>query len=491
MNDRMKQVIGSILVLLLAPVFLMVVLHERMQDDKIDAIEPAITNPQPFGGSSNLPSVVALFETSLAAKISSTATSFTLVSATDKDGNTLASSTYPFIIDEGTANEEFVIADCTATACTNATRGISVLTGTSSVTALKKAHGRGASVKITDGPILLIHNRLLKGIDSFPGLLSYSSGVVCTSASPAGTVCDINYIRNISAAGGATSTESRGGFVQLGTALQQASSTNLGADIPTVLQTKNATDTPQYGCATGYAGIAGAGCTVIAQLTGKIKQSWLNLTESFTVSGGFTSSAATNIACSVGNLLTLNGVSYRCPGSQATASSSALLNDGFGNMSWGSIPGLSVIAQDAATYSTTTTATSTEKTVALPANALTGSNKIQIEVIGHGSGANANKTYDIQFGNGSASTTIAAWNGGAQNSADHSIAVVTIQASNSSSAQIEYGTVIGGVTSYASMQNVTTYTGTGVLYLSVRQKVVNASDTTSIKGVTVTKVTSQ
>ena len=91
----------------------------------------------------------------------------------------------------------------------------------------------------------------------------------------------------IAAQGAATSTESIAGITRLGTALQAASSTYLGVLDPLVLQTKNATDTPIRGCATGYTSTAGAGCSVIAQLTGKISQAWLNLTEAFTVTGAW------------------------------------------------------------------------------------------------------------------------------------------------------------------------------------------------------------
>src|SRR3990167_5119458 len=46
------------------------------------------------GASLDIPTPVALFETTLASSISTSATTMTLTSATDKDGNTLASSTY-------------------------------------------------------------------------------------------------------------------------------------------------------------------------------------------------------------------------------------------------------------------------------------------------------------------------------------------------------------------------------------------------------------
>jgi hypothetical protein len=116
-----------------------------------------------IGASEAVPVTIAFFETTLASAITSSATTFTLTSATDKDGTTLASSTYAFVIDEGSSNEEIVIADCTGTACTNALRGVSALTGGTEVTALKQAHRRGASVKITDAPILMIVSRILRG----------------------------------------------------------------------------------------------------------------------------------------------------------------------------------------------------------------------------------------------------------------------------------------------------------------------------------------
>lgn len=129
-----------------------------------------------FGATNAIPTPIALFQTSLASGITSTATSMTLVSATDKDGNSL-SGTYAFIIDEGTASEEFVNADCTGTACTNMTRGLSVVTGTTSIANLKFSHRRGASVKITDAPQLLILHRVLNGISTIPNPITYATGI--------------------------------------------------------------------------------------------------------------------------------------------------------------------------------------------------------------------------------------------------------------------------------------------------------------------------
>lgn len=138
---------------------------------------------QQLAGTFQTPDVRALFETTLASRITNTATSFTLTSATDFDGNTLASSTYGFIIDEGTASEEMVLADCTATACTNATRGLSARTGTTTVSALQKEHRRGASVKITDAPSVVFAVNAFKGRQNLENLLTYNSALTFSTSS--------------------------------------------------------------------------------------------------------------------------------------------------------------------------------------------------------------------------------------------------------------------------------------------------------------------
>lgn len=247
----------------------------------------AIEESQKLGAvNPTLPTPVAFFQSSLQASISSSATSFTLVSNTDKAGTTLASSTYAFVIDEGTASEEMIIADCFpggAKTCANAIRGVSVVTGTTTVSALQKAHRRGASVKITDGPLLLSITRTLNGIGTFPSVLSYASGVGCTGGSLSTSLCDKAYIDSTANAGAATSTESNGGIVELATALEAASSTDLGGNQPLVLQAKNATSTPAN---TTLAALK----VPVAKNNGKLHQLWLDLTELF----AFSSITATN-----------------------------------------------------------------------------------------------------------------------------------------------------------------------------------------------------
>lgn len=149
-----------------------------------------------------IPVTVATFQTSLQASITSSATSFTLVTGTDKAGNTL-SGYMCFNIDEGTSIEEFTCGSVSGTSVTSAIRGIDPVDGDLEVTALKKAHRRGASVKITNYPALGILGRILSGTETIPSAISYASGV---TPSASGDLADKEYVLSV-VSGGAVSFE--------------------------------------------------------------------------------------------------------------------------------------------------------------------------------------------------------------------------------------------------------------------------------------------
>jgi hypothetical protein len=122
----------------------------------------------------NIPKISALYESSLASALSAAGTSFTVVSGTDRDGNALSGS-YGFVLDEGSADEEFVIGSISGTTVTITYRGIDADAPNTEVSANKKAHRRGASVKISDYPILGIIRNILNGDEGLPNKLKYSS----------------------------------------------------------------------------------------------------------------------------------------------------------------------------------------------------------------------------------------------------------------------------------------------------------------------------
>lgn len=133
-------------------------------------------NPPVENLGATVPVVVATFESSLQSSITDTSTSMTLVSGTDAAGNAL-SGYICFNIDEGTALEEFVCGTAAGTSITSMIRGIDPVDGNLEVTALKKTHRRGATVKVTNYPSLGIVSRILAGTESLSNTLTYDTGI--------------------------------------------------------------------------------------------------------------------------------------------------------------------------------------------------------------------------------------------------------------------------------------------------------------------------
>jgi len=140
-----------------------------------------------------LPATPALFETSLAAPITSTATSFTLTSNSVPGGGTLSGYSC-FTIDEGSAQAEFACGTASGTAVTNVTRGISPSDGQTSIDALKFSHRRGANVKITNFPIIQLLRSQNNGDSTFENVLSYASAVVPSGADQ---LADVGYVLSV------------------------------------------------------------------------------------------------------------------------------------------------------------------------------------------------------------------------------------------------------------------------------------------------------
>lgn len=149
--------------------------------------------PQELNVGAELPDAPALFETSLAAPITATADSFTLTSNTVRGGGSLSGYNC-FTIDEGSAQAEFVCGTASSTSVTGVTRGISPSDGTTAVAALQFAHRRGASVKITDFPIIQILRNQNNGEATFENALRYAGSVVPSSADE---LADVGYVLSV------------------------------------------------------------------------------------------------------------------------------------------------------------------------------------------------------------------------------------------------------------------------------------------------------
>lgn len=142
---------------------------------------------------STIPVVPSLFDTILASGIGTSDSSLTLSSAALRDGTTL-SGYVCFSIDEGTPVAEFTCGTVSGTSVTGLVRGIDPISGTTTVTALKFAHRRGADIKVTDYPVIGILSRILNGNDTLPNVISYGSNVAISTSS--NQLVHSNYLNN-------------------------------------------------------------------------------------------------------------------------------------------------------------------------------------------------------------------------------------------------------------------------------------------------------
>ena len=234
-----------------------------------------------------IPIVVAKFETSLATGITSSDTSMTLVKGTDAAGSGLNGYTC-FAVDEGSSSEEFVCGTASSTSVTAMIRGIDPIDGDLEVSALKKAHRRGASVKITNHPSLSIALRILNGNESIPNAIKYSTttpGYV-TSADQ---LAHKGYVDAQVVAGGVPASETVPGISEIATLAETVSGT--------ATSSYSGTDyflTPKNDI---FNATSSATSTVpVTKSNGKLSQGFLDLTESFTFSGGITSSATSTLS---------------------------------------------------------------------------------------------------------------------------------------------------------------------------------------------------
>lgn len=191
-----------------------------------------------------LPSATALFETSLAAPITASTTSMTLTANSVRGGTSL-SGYQCFTIDEGSAQSEFVCGTVSGTSVTSMERGLSPADGTTETSSLKFSHRRGASVKITDFPLLQRITQQNTGSGTFESAIKYAESVSTSTLSSDGqNLASVAYANSLSFGAVAQANEATGGFVELATGSEAASSTSSGSVARLVLPASIATSSP-------------------------------------------------------------------------------------------------------------------------------------------------------------------------------------------------------------------------------------------------------
>lgn len=172
----------------------------------------------------NIPKITKRFETSLASALSASGSSFTLESATDEDGNAL-SGLYGMTIDVGSADVEDFLVTISGTTATVVYRGIDADAPNTEVTANKKAHRRGASVVVTDYPVLAVLRNLLNGDDTIPNKLSYASHPTFSSNQD---IPDKQYVDGVAVAGASNADATTKGIVEEATQAEVDARTTTG-----------------------------------------------------------------------------------------------------------------------------------------------------------------------------------------------------------------------------------------------------------------------
>lgn len=248
-------------------------------------------SPQRLGAA--LPSATAVFETSLASPITSSATSMTLSANAVRGGGSISGYNC-FTIDEGSAQAETTCGTVSGTSVTSLSRGISQATGTTTVAALQFSHRRGANVKITDFPLVQILKAQNNGEDTFENTLKYASGVTTAILGTNNqNLASVAYANSLSFGAIPAASESASGFVELSTQLEAASSTSSGSAARLVLPASIATST--YNSATAALRVPMTG------YDGKIDSNFVSTTSLYSNANltGITTAATTSFSGNV------------------------------------------------------------------------------------------------------------------------------------------------------------------------------------------------
>lgn len=207
-----------------------------------------------------------------------------------------------------------------------------------------------------------------------------------------------------------------------------ASSTPTTANTPYVLQAQYATSSP------GYAGL----WSVVTNNAGKIAQGFLDLTETFLFTASTTLTATTSISASNVNskALILNGLAYAMPSVRA-ASSTVLMENGSGSLSWNSTFNQKFYLNTATGAISASSATTTIFAVSVPANTLGTANAISCRLhIPIGSATNlALLKLQASYGGIASSTMITSNIGGGSGNVYVNNATILLSATGASNTQ--------------------------------------------------------
>lgn len=181
---------------------------------------------------------------------------------------------------------------------TGITRGLSPISPYTASSSLRFPHGGGTKVIVSNSPPFYDTFANKQNAASITGQYTFASTAIpqmATNTTDAQLVANgtsslatINYVNNVAVSGAANATEAVKGIVELGTAIETASSTIFGATgASTVVQTKYSSSSPVTGC-NGTVTV-GSLCNVVAQNDGKINTNYIGTSSAYTYNWGASS----------------------------------------------------------------------------------------------------------------------------------------------------------------------------------------------------------
>jgi hypothetical protein len=270
------------------------------------------TSKQNLGADSTLPVAGVTYNLS-GAGISSSATSFTLSSFTlPQNGYALTdadvapnSATAYFTLEPGNRSRQEIVG-CTTVVqnvsgtatISGCTRGLSPISPYTASSSLQFAHAGSAQVILSNPPQQQNLYAAKDNDESITGIWTVASTSppryaavpaahqTGTHASTTAEFASVALVNAVTTAGAPDASETAQGLVELATQGEAASSTSSGTEARLVLGGNIATDTPNTATRSGR--------VLMSDLTGFLKQAWLDLSATFTWTGAHTWSGAQN-----------------------------------------------------------------------------------------------------------------------------------------------------------------------------------------------------
>lgn len=182
------------------------------------------------------------------------------------------------------------------------TRGLEFNYPYTASTTLQQSHGGGAKAIISNPPQLYNQLAVKQNNESITGTWSFSSTsvprydlsptshILGTYVSTTSELASIDYVNAVAFSSAPNANTTTKGIIEIATSLEAASSSSAGSTGATlVIPASSATDTPTQSTAS-------ASRVVMSDLTGYIKQRWLDLTQHFSFSSIFATNASTTNA---------------------------------------------------------------------------------------------------------------------------------------------------------------------------------------------------